>query len=193
MSTAPCRCEVFEVTLDVGDAPMPSPPREPGPLSAAIQRLQRLAEVQREQNISDRTMTSRLRLPLETVRRHQSPTCDMLLSELYRWQQALDVPVADLLVEPGPELAPAVRRRARMVKMMKTVRSLQLAAATPDVGALVEYLAEQLVEMMPELVHVDSWPLVGRRRSSADIAPIEERMLPDTALEGVWTRDRGHD
>jgi hypothetical protein len=146
--------------------------------------LQRLGEVQREQGVSDRTMAMRLGVSMEQIRRQQSPTCDMSLCDLYRWQAALDVPIADLLVEPGPALAPVVERRARLVKMMKTVRSLQLAADSPDVGALVEYLAEQLVQLMPELVHVDSWPLVGKRRGPNDVAPLEERVVLTFGLEG---------
>ena len=182
MSTVPCKCEVFEITVNTPLSP-----------SGGGRPLQRLAEVQREQSVSDRTMASRLRLTLEGLRRQQSPTCDLLLSQLYRWQEALDVPIADLLVEPGPALAPVVERRARLVKMMKTVRSLQLAANTPNIGALIEHLAEQLVALMPELVHIDSWPIVGKRRTSGDIAPIEERLVPDSALERIWTPDRDHE
>jgi hypothetical protein len=135
-------------------------------------------------------MATRLKLTLEDLRRQQSPEADLLLSQLYRWHQALDVPIADLLVEPGPALAPVVERRARLVKMMKTVRSLQLAAKTPDVGVMAERLAEQLVELMPELVDVDSWPIVGKRRATGDISPIEERMLPDETMDSTWTPDR---
>ena len=82
-----------------------------------------------------------------------------------------------------------VERRARLVKMMKTVRSLQLAANSPEVGVLVERLAEQLIELMPELVNVDSWPIVGKRRTN-ELAPVEERMVMDLGLEGSWTSDR---
>jgi hypothetical protein len=138
-------------------------------------------------------MAARLKLTREELRRQQSPDCDMLLSQLYRWQAALDVPIADLLVEPGPSLAPVVERRARLVKIMKTVRSLQLAADSPEVGALVERLAEQMVELMPELIHVDSWPIVGQRRSAQDIAPIEERMLTDFISDSGWAVQHEHD
>jgi hypothetical protein len=138
-------------------------------------------------------MAARLKLTQQELRRQQMPTCDMMLSQLYRWQAALDVPIADLLVEPGPSLAPVVERRARLVKMMKTVRSLQLAADSPEVGALVERLAEQMVELMPELVHIDSWPIVGQRRSAHDISPVEERMLTDLLSDSGWAPQYEHD
>ncbi len=179
MSTASCKCELYA-----------EPMNTPLPGANGSQPLHRLAEVQHEQSVSDRTMATRLKVTMDDLRRQQSPDADMLLSQLYRWHQALDVPIADLLVEPGPALAPVVERRARLVKMMKTVRSLQLAANTPDVGAMAERLAEQLVELMPELVDVDSWPIVGKRRSTGDISPIEERMLPDETMDSTWTPDR---
>jgi hypothetical protein len=155
--------------------------------------LQRVAEVQREQSVSDRTMASRLKLTMEELRRQKSPQTDLPLSALYRWHRALDVPIADLLVEPGPSLAPVVERRARLVKMMKTVRSLQLATNTAEAGVLAERLAEQLIELMPELVNVDSWPIVGKRRHTNDISPIEEKVLPDETMDSTWTPDRAYE
>src|SRR5262245_29475282 len=162
----------------------------PLPAAEGSQPLQPAGQVQREQSVSDRTMATRLKVTMEELRRQKLPQADLQLSQLYRWHQVLDVPVADLLVEPGPTLAPVVERRARLVKMMKTVRSLQLAADSADVGVLVERLAEQLIELMPELVNVDSWPIVGKRRNSGDISPIEERMLPDETMDSTWTPNR---
>ena len=49
----------------------------------------------------------------------------MLLSDLHRWQQALAVPIAELLGEPEGELSPPVRLRPRLLRAMKTVRSIQ--------------------------------------------------------------------
>jgi hypothetical protein len=179
VSTADCKCDIYAEPMDT-----------PLPAANGAQPMQRLAEVQREQSISDRTMASRLELSMEELRRQKSPEADLPLSALYRWHEALDVPIADLLVEPGPALAPVVERRARLVKTMKTVRSLQLAADSPEIGVLVERLAEQLIELMPELVNVDSWPIVGKRRSTGDISPLEERMLPDETMDSTWTPDR---
>lgn len=165
----------------------------PLPPTNGCSALHRVAEVQREQSISDRTMAARLKVSMDELRRQRAPEADLSLSQLYHWHEALNVPIADLLVEPGPSLAPVVERRARLVKMMKTVRSLQLEAKTPEVGAMVEYLAEQMIELMPELVEVDSWPIVGKRRSSFDISPIEERALPDETMDSTWTPDRDRD
>jgi hypothetical protein len=179
VSTASCRCDLY---ADLMNTALPT-------ANGSLQ-LHRVVEVQHEQSVSDRTMATRLKVTLEELRRQQSPQTDLMLTDLYRWHRALDVPIADLLVEPGPTLAPVVQRRARMVKMMKTVRSLQLAANTPEIGVMAERLAEHLVQLMPELVDVDSWPIVGKRRSTGDIAPIEERMLPDQSTESCRSADR---
>jgi len=176
MSVAHRKFEVHETTVNSPLLP-----------DNGMRALQRVGEVQREQNVSDRRISRRLKTTIEAVRRQQSPMYDMLLSELHSWQAALEVPIADLLVEPGPSLTPAVERRARLVTVMKTVRSLQLATNSPSFTVLVDRLAEQMVELMPELVHVDSWPIVGKRRSTDDISTIEERMLPDALLEGIWS------
>jgi hypothetical protein len=44
--------------------------------------------------------------------------------------------------------------------------------------------------LMPELVNVDSWPIVGKRRNTSDISPLEERMLPDETMDSTRTPDR---
>ena len=45
---------------------------------------------------------------------------DLLVSELYRWQAALDVPIEELLAEPVDSLSPRVMMRASLLKVMKT-------------------------------------------------------------------------
>ena len=96
------------------------------------------------------------------------------------------MPAADLLVEPQHALSPCVDRRARLVKLMKTVRSLQQSANSKRSRMLIKRLADQLIEIMPELVGIDSWPIVGKRRSSSEVSPREERPLQDPFTD--WTR-----
>jgi hypothetical protein len=115
--------------------------------------------------------------------RQLSPYSDLPLSQLYKWQAALDVPVAELLVAPRHTLSPAVDRRARLVKLMKSVRSLQRLADSDPLRILAERLADQLVEIMPELVDVDSWPAVGQRRAMGDVSALELRAVPDSVFD----------
>jgi hypothetical protein len=145
--------------------------------------LHRIAEVRRQQNLSTRVLVKRLAVTPQELDRQQSPDCDLLLSQLYKWQAALDLPVVELLVAPGRSLSPAIDRRARLVKLMKSVRSLQQLADSDPLRSLAQQLADQLIEIMPELVAVDSWPAVGKRRSLDDVSALEERMLPESVFD----------
>ena len=62
----------------------------------------------------------------------------MRLSELLRWQRALGVPFAELLNEPDGELFPPVQLRARLLRAMKTVRTIQERARQASVRRLAE-------------------------------------------------------
>jgi hypothetical protein len=132
-------------------------------------------------------MAHRLRTTADTVRRQEDPKCDMMLSDLYQWQAALDVPVAELLIDPPIDLSPNVKFRAAMLKIMKTVRSLEQYVEKSPVRELVERLSTQLVELMPELAAVDSWPSVGKRRTLDDISPLEERSVPAELMDNTWS------
>ena len=170
----------FNCGTHAGDNPVPAVPTN----DARV--LHRLAEVRVQQGLSARVLAKRLGTTPQELDRQLSPLSDLRLSELYKWQAALDVPVAELLVAPRPALSPAIDRRARLVKLMKSVRSLQRLADTDEMRILAERLADQLIEIMPELVDVDSWPAVGPRRSLDDVSGLELRSVP----EAVFDRSR---
>jgi transcriptional regulator with XRE-family HTH domain len=141
----------------------------PASLPAPSRPLQRLGEVRQREGLSRRTLARRLGMEVQEVQKQEQPTSDMLLSDLYRWQEALAVPTAELLNEPDGELSPPVQLRARLLRAMKTVRSIQEVARQVSVRRLVEVLADQLVEVMPELAGAGAWPAVGRRRTQDEL------------------------
>jgi len=61
--------------------------------------LHRVSEVRRQQGVTLRNVARRLGIPLPVVRRQEQPDCDLRISDLLRWQEVLEVPVAELLVE----------------------------------------------------------------------------------------------
>jgi transcriptional regulator with XRE-family HTH domain len=146
----------------------------------------RIAEVRRQQNVSVRTLARRMKMSDELLRRQEAETCDLPLSALYKWQAALDVPVVELLMEPGPSLSPNVKCRAALLKVMKTVRSMEEQAGSGPVGLLVQGLVAQLTELMPELASVDAWPTVGKRRTGTEISPLEERVISAGLFDSGW-------
>lgn len=131
--------------------------------------LHRIAEVRRQQGVTLRNVARRLGIPLPVVRRQERPDCDLRLSELLRWQEVLEVPVAELLVEGEGQLSGPVLARSRMVKLMKTAAAIRDRAHDPAVERMVAMLVEQILEIMPELADVTPWHSVGQRRTREEL------------------------
>ncbi len=98
------------------------------------------------------------------------------MSELYRWQAVLGVPLEELLREPECEFSSPVRLRARLTRLMKTVRSIQSTTRQASIQRLSTMLVEQVLEIMPELEGTMSWP-TGDRRYSDPIEPMNWRLF----------------
>jgi hypothetical protein len=149
-----------EFPYDAGLAPASGPPVPPA--ASGPRPLHRIAETRRRQGISARSAARRLRITMDQVRRQEDPAYDMPLSELYRWQRALEVPVAELLIDSDAPLSEPVLTRARLLRVMKTVRALKESAGSVPIQRFATMLELQLIEMMPELQDVDAWHSVGR-------------------------------
>jgi transcriptional regulator with XRE-family HTH domain len=155
--------------------------RSSADLGAPAALYHRLAEVRREQGVSMRSMSRRLGVDPQQLRQQESPDFDLRLSELHRWQAALEVPLVDLLVEPQDDFACPVQQRAQLLKIMKTALAISELATQPRVSRLAQMLREQLVTLMPELEQVSAWPNYGGRR------PADE--MGKTLEHPVSTRD----
>src|SRR6476469_8940567 len=118
------------------------------------QPLHRIQEVRRLQGMSLRTAARQLGTDIRSIRAQEQETTDLRLSDLYKWQRALDVPVAELLSDLDEPLSRPIRERSAMLKIMKTARSL--VESTPPCAAkrMAENLVEQLLQLMPELKEV---------------------------------------
>ncbi len=149
-----------------------------------LKPLHRAAEVLQQEGISLRAIANRMNISAEQARAELDPRRDLRLSELYRWQAALNVPVVDLLVRPGTGLSGSVQLRARLLKLMKTVRSIQEKSADKAIDRLAARLAGQLMDLMPELKDVSPWPSVGQPRTLDEMGAIVERILPESFFNG---------
>jgi transcriptional regulator with XRE-family HTH domain len=150
------------------------------PIPLVKRPLHRIAEARRRQGISVRSAARRMQTSMDQVRRQEDPHCDMALSELYRWQQALDVPVADLLVDSDAPLSEPVLCRARLLRIMKTARAIKETAGSVSIQRFATMLEQQLIELMPELADVAAWHSVGQRRLPTEVGRTAERILPDS-------------
>jgi transcriptional regulator with XRE-family HTH domain len=148
-------------------------------VASAGQPLHRLGAVRRREGISRRTIARRLKTSISDVKRHENETADLLLSTLYKWQQVLEVPVTELLVESNEPLSSPVRSRAKMLRVMKTAVTILDRARQTCIQRLAQMLVEQLVELMPELEGVGPWPAVGKSRQPSEYGQVVHRRLPD--------------
>lgn len=130
--------------------------------------LHRLGEVRKAQGVSVANVCRRLDMAALDVREQEKPTSDMLLTQLYKWRDILDVPVSELLVNPEDTLDDPIKSRASLVRVMKTVRSILETSHEKQVQWLAQTLFDQLVEIMPELRDVSAWPSVGQSREFKD-------------------------
>ena len=90
------------------------------------------------------------------------------------------MPITDLLVEPKDnELSSPVDKRARMVRIMKSARSLEEMVSDEQTQRMVARLLEQILEIMPELATVSPWNLIGERRTEDDLGIAAMRSFPD--------------
>ena len=136
--------------------------------------LHRLALKRNEQGVSLSTIAKKLGVEIVEARRQEQATTDLLISQLYRWRDALETSVADLLFELNEIPTNPIKCRSQLVKMMKSVRTIMETTKEDGTRVLAEMLAEQFIDLMPELEHINAWPTIGQAR--------EPRALGQAAL-----------
>lgn len=159
-----------------------------GEIEARPGGLHRIAEVRRQQAVTLRNVARRLGIPLSVVRRQEQPDCDLRLSDLLRWQEVLEVPVAELLVEAEGQLSGPVLARSRMVKLMKTAAAIRERAHDPGISRMVTMLVEQILEIMPELADVTPWHAVGQRRTREELGRTARVMVSEEMFRRPYGR-----
>lgn len=141
--------------------------------------LHRLRTAREQQGVSIRTAARYLGISVEAARAQELETADLSLTTLIRWQQLLEVPIANLLVDLDGPLSEPVLKRARMLKLMKTAGAIVQQAESAQVSRLANMMIDQLIEIMPELEGVSPWHVVGQRRTLDEYGRVAERTLPD--------------
>jgi len=142
-------------------------------------QLHRIAEVRQQQGVTLRNVARRLGIEMAVIRRQEQGDCDLRITDLQRWQQVLDVPMADLLEESEGQLSGPVLARSRMVKLMKTAAAIREQVGEGQSGRLIEQLIGQILEIMPELADVTPWHTVGQRRTLDDVGRTACDTVPD--------------
>ncbi len=144
------------------------------------------------QVVSRRTVARGLGISIAEVKLQERKTTDLPLSTLHRWQKVLNVPLVELLVEPDDSLSLPLMKRARLVQLMKTVMSIMEQAKQTSVERFAQTMIGQLIEIMPELREVSSWPVVGQRRRRNEYGRAAERSLPEEVFTELAHHSAGH-
>jgi len=145
-------------------------------------QMHRIRTVRMQQEVSMRTAARRSGVDVRTLRRQERETTDLRLSDLHNWQKALDVPIAELVEEPGAHLSKSVMERAQMVRLMKTAAQILEKAESESMNCMAQVMVNQLIDMMPELEGVSAWHEFGQRRSLDEYGQAAERCLSHDSL-----------
>ncbi len=171
--------------MSLAELPAPATGAKPAmavKMPTAGRPLHRLMEVRRTQGVTQRTVARRLNTSLADVKLQERNDTDMPLSNLYRWQEVLDVPIAELLVEPEEPLSSPVLKRAQLVRLMKTAMAICQRSKQTPIQRMAQVMVDQLIEIMPELADVSPWHAVGKRRSQDEYGQAAFRRLPADLL-----------
>ena len=149
------------------------------PIVPKSQPLHRIRTVREEQGLSLRSVARRMKIDTSRARAMENGDADMPLSMLYKWHEALEVPVAHLLVDSDEGLAEPVERRAKLLKVMKTAAAILETAEEEPIQRMAQMLVEQILDIMPEVKGVSPWHAVGQRRTLDECGRIAERTFSD--------------
>jgi hypothetical protein len=154
-------------------AALPTNGTSPAPTVHAT-TLHRIRDVRREQGVSIKRAAQLMGKTVDDLRCEEDGATDLTLTQVYEWQRLLEVPVADLLVEPHAPLSAPVLRRAQMVRLMKTVQAIMERTNQTPIRRLCQTMANQLIEIMPELDGVTPWNSLDHRAQNQNCRLLEQ-------------------
>ena len=85
--------------------------------------LHRIKQVRIAEGFSLRSVARRMNKKESILRDQEQQDTNLTLTELYRWQAALNVPVYELLIEPERALSEPIRTRASLIRLTPSARA----------------------------------------------------------------------
>lgn len=162
-----------------------TPARRPPEPNRLPRQMHRVRTVRLQQGVSLRSAARQSGVDIRQLRLQEQESTDLRLSDLHRWQKALDVPLAELLMEPDEGLSRPVMERAKLVRVMKSAAAILENAPTAAIRRMAETLVDQLTDLMPELKDVSAWHTYGQRRSLDECGRVAERVISTETLPGI--------
>lgn len=166
--------------------PTPVLTKNTDPVPSALHRIRK---VRLQQGVSLRSAARQMGSDIRSLRLQEQESTDLRLSDLHKWQKALDVPLTDLVEETDEPLSRPVLERARLIRLMKTAKAIEERSPTASVSRMAETLVAQLLEIMPELEDVSPWHQFGQRRSLDEFGRVVERRMSDDLMSDLVDDD----
>ncbi|HUG67635.1 MAG TPA: hypothetical protein VMM76_07780 [Pirellulaceae bacterium] len=167
---------------------VPSHSSETKKTKAEPRQLHRVRTVRLQQGVSLRSAARQMGSDIRSLRLQEQESTDLRISDLHKWQKALEVPMSELVEETDEPLSRPVMERARMIRLMKTAAAIHERAPVA-IQRMSQMLVDQLVEVMPELKDVSAWHQFGQRRSLDDFGRAFERRLSEDAVYDTMDDD----
>jgi transcriptional regulator with XRE-family HTH domain len=152
-------------------------------------RFHRIRTVRLREGVSLRSAARQMGTDIRSLRLQEQESTDLRLSDLHKWQKALEVPLTELVIETDEPLSRPVLDRARLIRIMKTAAAIHEQSPSLGLKRMAETMVQQLVEIMPELRDVSPWHTYGQRRSLEEYGRIMERRCSDELLDGSGDDD----
>ncbi len=153
--------------------------------------LHRIREVRIAEGCSLGMVARRMNKEASILRNQELENTDLTLTDLYRWQAALNVPVHELLIEPERTLAEPIRTRASIIRMATTAKAILQTSTVRVTRCLAQDLLHQLIDMMPELKDLlpdlnyrRSWRELNTRGNSQSLGRTAERIIDSKWING---------
>lgn len=178
----PPKRSVNQTSEDAEESPTPSSGPQQGASPGDPQRLHRIREIRLKQGVSLRTAARHTGVDVRSLRAQEKPQSDLRISDLLKWQAALDVPLIELLEETDEPLSRPVMERARLIRLMKTVVAMREQSGEPGIQRMAQMLMDQLIEVMPELAEVSPWHTYGKRRGMEEMGRIYDAQIRDDGV-----------
>ena len=147
------------------------------PQEQTEQKLHRLATVRKQERVSWKSLSRRSGIPIADLKRQEDETNDLLLSTLYRWHAAINVPVEELISEPNERISSSLRFKTQLIRVTKTVLLMLEQSDDEKTDILAKEILGQLFEIMPALKEVGPWPTRNYARPKTELPKILDQQI----------------
>lgn len=147
------------------------------PKNRTDQKFHRLATVRRQERVSWKSLSRRSGIPIADLKRQEDESNDLLLSTLYRWHAAINVPVEELISEPNEHISSSLRFKTQLIRVTKTVLLMLEQSNDEKTSILANEILAQLFQIMPSLKEVGPWPTRNYARPKSELPKILDHQI----------------